>query len=237
MNRKHLSALTLVMLLGFSWTLADDSRQATEAEQQPAASAADSVTEPSVGATPEADSTEAADAEPANEGEIQRVSLEVARDRASLMHDIYLATLDAIHHRYFHGDRAVIPARAMEDVFKELKRQHHFESRWIGASFTAMSIDHEPKTEFEKDSSRQLAKGTEFVETIEDGYYRRAGSVPFTGGCISCHSGLFAATSTRPKFAGLVISIPVTPDAMLPPQAPTVDSTSEANQSSEAEAE
>ncbi|MFO1007996.1 MAG: hypothetical protein U0929_18705, partial [Planctomycetaceae bacterium] len=50
-----------------------------------------------------------------------RVPVEVARDRAKLMHDIYTATLDVMHHRYFHREKSVVPARAMEDVFDEMK--------------------------------------------------------------------------------------------------------------------
>jgi hypothetical protein len=146
---------------------------------------------------------------------LPRVSVEVARDRARLMHDIYSATLDTMHHKYFHGDRTVVPARAMEDVFKAIERDNHYQSRWISASLSPMSIDHEPKTDFEKNAAKSLAKGEDMVETIEDGYYRRAGSISLTGGCVSCHGGLFAGTSPSRKFAGLIISIPVDKNARL----------------------
>ncbi|MCA8982815.1 MAG: hypothetical protein R3C12_01925 [Planctomycetaceae bacterium] len=149
-----------------------------------------------------------------------RVTLEVARDRAALMHTVYTATLDAIHHRYFHGDRAIVPARAMEDVFTELAAQTHVRAQWISASLEAMSVNHEPKTPFEKHAAREIAQGSPVVEIIEGGYYRRAGSIALDRGCISCHAGFFKGTSTTPKFAGLVISIPVTPDAVLPPVEP-----------------
>lgn len=147
---------------------------------------------------------------------ITRFSAETARDRAGLMHDIYLAALQSMHHRYFHGDRAMVPARAMEDVFSRIEKQHQLQSRWISASLSPMSLNHEPKTPFEKQAAQKIAKGEEVVETIEDGYYRRAGSVALSGGCISCHAGLFANASTTPKFAGLIISIPVHADAQLP---------------------
>lgn len=154
------------------------------------------------------------------EREIPRVSLDVARDRAALMHDVYVATLDAMHHRYFHGDRTVVPARAMEDVFRDLAFERQIESKWISASFSPMSIDHEPETEFEKQAARKLAKGEESVEVVEAGYYRRAGSISLNQGCVSCHSGLFASASTTPKFAGLIISIPVSSEAALPAATP-----------------
>ncbi len=152
---------------------------------------------------------------------VPRVSLEVARDRAQLTHDIYAASLDAMHHRYFRGDRTTVPARAMVDVFSEIERKHHIEARWISASFSPMSIDHAPESDFEKQAARQLAKGDAAVETVEGGFYRRAGSIPLNGGCITCHHGLFAAASPGKKFAGLVISIPVEPGATLPPTTAT----------------
>ncbi len=151
---------------------------------------------------------------------VPRVALAVARDRAELLHTTHLETLAAMHHRYFHGERAIVPARVMEDVFANLEKQTHIKAQWISASLSPMSINHEPQTEFEKHAARQLAKGTTYVETIEDGYYRRAGSVSLGGGCTSCHAGLFASTSTTPKFAGLIISIPVQPDARLPDVTP-----------------
>lgn len=139
-----------------------------------------------------------------------RVSVEVARDRAKLMHDIYSSTLDVMHHRYFHGEKAAIPARAMEDIFAEMKLQSKSEARWISVNVRAMSIDHEPETEFEKKAAREITAGKKDIEEVEDGYYRRAIAIPLTGGCISCHEGSFRAPSKTSKFAGLVISIPIT---------------------------
>lgn len=138
-----------------------------------------------------------------------RVPVAVARDRAKLMHDIYSATLDVMHDRYFHGERAVVPARAMEDVFSEIKLQSKAEARWIAASVRAMSIDHEPKTDFEKRAASEIAAGKSEVEEIGGGYYRRAGAIRLTDGCISCHGGFFKETAKTPKYAGLVISVPV----------------------------
>lgn len=141
--------------------------------------------------------------------EKDRVSVEIARDRARVMHDVYSATLDVIHHRYFHGDRAVIPARAMEDIFDEINQQSKAEARWIAVNTTAMSIDHEPETDFEKRAAREISAGKIEVEAVEEGYYRRAGAIRLGGGCMSCHGGFFRAPSATKKFAGLVISIPV----------------------------
>jgi hypothetical protein len=138
-----------------------------------------------------------------------RLPVEAARDRAKTMHHIYAATLEVMHHRYFHGDRAAVPARAMEDIFSEIKRQSRVEARWISVNTNPMSIDHQPKSDFEKRAARELADGKPEVEVLEGGYYRRAGAIPLTAGCISCHEGFFQNSSTAAKFAGLVISVPV----------------------------
>jgi len=145
-----------------------------------------------------------------------RVSLDEARSRAKLMNTIYVATLDTMHHRYFHGDRAIVPARAMEDIFKDLEAETHTQARWISASLKPMSIDHTPKTDFEKRAAAKIADGEKMVETIEQGFYRRAGSISLNGGCIHCHAGVFGKPSTSSKFAGLIISIPINKDAQLP---------------------
>ncbi|MEZ6055272.1 MAG: DUF3365 domain-containing protein [Planctomycetaceae bacterium] len=212
MTQRKLSIAASLCLLGclsVGLLLADDS--APPASTTPAPS----TTTPSTleRATQTSGKTGTADKEQAVE--VPRLSLEAAQIRAELMHDIYTATLDAMHQRYFHGDRAVVPARAMEDVFATVEESRHIQSRWISASLKAMSLNHDPKTEFEKLAARQLAKGEPSYETIEDGYYRRAGSISLHGGCLSCHAG-FGSTSTSRKFAGLIISIPVTPDAKLP---------------------
>ena len=139
-----------------------------------------------------------------------RVGVAVARDRAELMHGVYAATLEVMHERYFHGERVTVPARALEDVFAEIKRQSQAEARWISVNTKPMSINHAPKTEFEKRAAKELASGKTSVEAVEDGYYRRAGRISLHGGCVSCHAGFFTEASTSAKFAGLIISVPVT---------------------------
>ena len=153
-------------------------------------------------------------AEPAKE-EVPRVPLVVARDRAKLLHEVYASMLDVIHRRYFHADRAIVPARAMEDVFSDMERAAHIEARWIVANLKAMSVDHEPETPFEKQAAREITRGKKEVEVVEEGFYRRAVPVPLNAECISCHGGFFRQPSSTPKFAGLVISIPVEAGAVL----------------------
>lgn len=148
--------------------------------------------------------------------ENERVPEAVARDRAKVMHEIYSATLDVMHHRYFHRERSVLPARAMEDIFAHIDRQSGMQARWIAVNTKAMSINHEPATPFEKQAAREIAAGKTSVDVIEDGYYRRAGAIPLDAGCVSCHGGFFKEASKTPRFAGLVISVPVLRDPAAP---------------------
>lgn len=138
-----------------------------------------------------------------------RVPVAVARERAELMHRIYAATLEVLHHRYFHDTRAMVPARAMEDIFDEMARQSQVEAKWIAVNLRAMSLSHEPKSEFEKTAASEIGDGKEYYELVEDGYYRRAGAIPMASGCVNCHSGFFKEPPKTPRFAALVISVPV----------------------------
>jgi hypothetical protein len=153
-----------------------------------------------------ADEAVAKDDDPANET-VQR-----ARDRARLLHSVYAATLDVMHERYFREEKSIVPARALEDVFSEVARQQKVKARWISVNTRAMSINHEPKSEFEKQAAKELAAGKESYEQIEAGLYQRAAPIPLTGGCLACHTGFFAAQPQPPRYAALVIGVPLQDD-------------------------
>ncbi|MBL8815107.1 MAG: DUF3365 domain-containing protein [Planctomyces sp.] len=167
-------------------------------------------------ATGETD-TAATDDQPKNARGESRIPLAVARDRAVLMHQIYTATLEVMHDRYFHADRSVIPARAMEDVFEALERETGSKANWISVNLKAMSVNHDPSTEFEKQAARELGKGVAAYETVDNGVYRRATPIPLHSGCVNCHAGFNFKPSTTPRLAGLVISMPVTEDQSVQP--------------------
>lgn len=126
------------------------------------------------------------------------VSVAEARERAKLMHKIHSATLEALHHHYFRREQAVLPARAMEDVFAELDKQEKIKTRWIAVNTPAMSIDHEPQTEFEKEAATQLANGKPAFDRVVKGTYYRAGAVSLGAGCLGCHTKLSAPTAKTP---------------------------------------
>ena len=139
----------------------------------------------------------------------KRVSVDVAKDRAKLLHQVYSSTLDVMHDRYFRREGAVLPARAIEDIFDEIDFQANIKSRWIAVNTPAMSITHEPKTAFEKEAAKQLAAGKEEYIKIENGYYNRATPIPLGTGCVACHTKFFTEPPKTPRFSGLIISIPV----------------------------
>ncbi|MGE5192172.1 MAG: hypothetical protein ACM3U2_06675, partial [Deltaproteobacteria bacterium] len=73
----------------------------------------------------------------------------------------------------------------------------------------AMTVDHEPDDEFEKQAAAAIASGKEKFEAVENGYYRSASGIRLGAGCVSCHTGFFSGPSKSQRFAGLVISVPV----------------------------
>lgn len=138
-----------------------------------------------------------------------RVTKVVAREWAELLHEIFADTLDVVHRRYFRHEGAVLPARALEDVFDRLEKRSSVKARWIAVNTPAMSVDHEPKTAFEKKATEELGAGKAEYSRVEKGYYLEARPVPLRAGCVACHTKLSPITDKKPRFAGLVIAIPV----------------------------
>ena len=137
------------------------------------------------------------------------VTVELARDRATLLQNTYVATLHVMHERYFHDERAIVPARALEDVFAELDRQSKVKARWISVNTKPMSVGHEPKSAFEKQAASEIAEGKDVVEVVENGQYQRAVAIPLSSGCVSCHTGFFGGQPKSPRYAALVVTMPI----------------------------
>ncbi|MFO0864054.1 MAG: hypothetical protein U0744_05270 [Gemmataceae bacterium] len=135
--------------------------------------------------------------------------LSQARERAKMMHEVYASTLDVMHHHFFKPNNPVLPARALEDIFADMARKTKVEARWIAINTKAMSIDHEPKSEFDRKAVAALSAGETSYEQIADGHLQRVGAIPLGGGCVSCHAGLFARPTKAPRVAGLVITVPL----------------------------
>jgi hypothetical protein len=139
-----------------------------------------------------------------------KLTVAEARRQSRLLHNTYIATLHTVHRQYFdEGERETIPARAMEEVFRQVDAETGGKTRWISVNTPAMNIDHKPKEGFEKDAALQLAKGEREFERVEDGTYLRAGAVSLFAGCTKCHlSGLRPQQRVR-SVAGLVMSFPI----------------------------
>ncbi len=136
-------------------------------------------------------------------------TIEEARDRAVLLHDLANETLRAIHDAYYREDEGLpIPAVLLRDVFGELATRRQVEFRWLAVDADAMNVDHKAKTDFEKKAVQALAAGEAVYEETADGVYRHVGGVPLTSECLKCH--LPNRRSTRTRHAALMIAIPVT---------------------------
>ena len=86
----------------------------------------------------------------------------------------------------------------------------HFPMSSPSSSFSLKFVSHAAGADpAEITAARELAKGKNRIDAIDGGFYRSASAIPLTGGCVSCHGGFFRAPDKTPRFAGLVISIPV----------------------------
>lgn len=136
-------------------------------------------------------------------------NLSEARERARLLHDVYATTLEVMHQHYFRRDGPVLPARAMEDVFGEMDGLSGTHANWIAVNTKAMSVNHEPKTEFEKKAAAELASGKPEYEFVGKGVFRRAAPIPLRSGCVGCHTEMFSSGGKTGRVAGLVVSVPI----------------------------
>jgi hypothetical protein len=135
-----------------------------------------------------------------------------ARAQARLLHETYEATLRALHRRYFRDDgKLPVPSRVLDEVFSDLSYRSNVKARWLAVNAQAMSLDHEPKDEFEKQAVRRLSSGKDEFEAVENGIYRRAGSIALFTSCIKCHAPAPMRQDVH-RVAGLIISMPVKED-------------------------
>lgn len=135
------------------------------------------------------------------------VSLETARGQARLLHETVHVTLQVVHRDYYRTDEGlIIPARSLEAVFDQLARDGHVQMRWLAVNTPAMNVDHRARGGFEQDAVKALGSGKDAYELAEPGVYRFAGAITLHSQCLKCH--LPNRTSTEPRTAGLVITIP-----------------------------
>lgn len=135
-------------------------------------------------------------------------SVEEARDRARLLHETIHSTLHVVHHQYYRLDEGLeLPAATLKDVFRELADRHKIELRWLVVDGQAMNVAHKPRDKFEEEAAKVLASGQIEHEFSQEGVYRHAGAITLASECLKCH--VPNRTSTKPRTAGLVISMPL----------------------------
>jgi hypothetical protein len=159
--------------------------------------------EPTGAAEPKAvavDVTEAAEA--------ARPSMQEARRQAEILHTAVHSTLHAVHHRFYRLDEGLpIPAAVLQEMFAELEKEHHVKLRWLAVEGQAMNADNKPKGSFEDEAVAALKAGKKEFEQVEEGVYRRAGSIALTNQCLKCH--VPDRKNTAKRTAGLIIAIPI----------------------------
>lgn len=135
-------------------------------------------------------------------------ALEAPRRQAEVLHSAMHSALRVVHDRYYKEDEGLaIPAAALEEVFQDVQNEHRVQFRWLVVEGQAMNVDHSAKTDFEKDAVKALKQGQPFLETTEEGMYRRAGPITLTNHCLKCH--VPDRKSTKNRTAGLIISVPL----------------------------
>lgn len=162
-----------------------------------------------LGDTPPGDGGPAAKNQPEDEAAGRILpSVDEARGQAELLHDAMHSTLQLVHHEYYREDEGLtIPAALLKDVFAEIAEARQVKLRWIAVNAPAMNIDHAAADEFEKDAVKALTAGKSHIDSVEAGVYRRAAAITLHAECLKCH--LPNRTSTKPRTAGLVISLPI----------------------------
>ena len=131
-----------------------------------------------------------------------------ARGRARILHESFHGVLQVMHRDFFDEEAGLaIPSKSLEDVFKELARSYDVKMRWLAVNTDAMSVDHNPRTEFEASAVKALASGKQEFESNENGLYQHAGAIRLSSRCLKCH--LPNRTSTKDHTAALVITMPL----------------------------
>jgi hypothetical protein len=146
--------------------------------------------------------------EPVAEPAAALPTVDEARQQAQLLHETMHATLQVVHHEYYREDEGLtIPAATLKKVFAELGSSRKVGLRWLVVDAQAMNVDHVAQDDFERAAVQALAAGKESHEQAAEGVYRHAGPITLTSDCLKCH--LPNRNSTKPRTAGLIITIPV----------------------------
>ncbi len=138
------------------------------------------------------------------------MTVDQAREQARLLQTTYEATLHVIHRRYFDADeKQMIPAKALEDVFRLVDEETGRTTRWIAVSTPAMNVDNTPKEGFEEAAAEALRSGQKEFESVEGNVYQRAGSIKLFASCLRCHESGLTKQITKDRVAAFVMTFPL----------------------------
>lgn len=140
---------------------------------------------------------------------------EEAGMRARLLHETIHGALQVIHRDFFDEEkRHDIPSSSLEDVFVELKKEWNVELAWMAVNAKAMSIDHEPKDDFQRAAAKAISEGAERHEEVVGDRLLYAGAIHLGNQCLKCH--VPDRTSLEERRAAILITMPVAPAKAAP---------------------
>jgi len=115
------------------------------------------------------------------------LTLEEARRTVSMLNDLYVTTVVAVHKTYVKDRSSVPAASAANVVFAAMEKKGWPKTEWI-ALFTPLNPDHRPRDAFEKAAAKALRKGTPRYEKVVGKQLRVATLIPLVDKkCQMCH--------------------------------------------------
>src|SRR5690606_30279490 len=112
-------------------------------------------------------------------------TLQEARGRARLLHEVLHGSLQVMHRDFFDEENPpAIPSASLEDVFAELERSHQVRVKWLTVETDVLNVDHTPQDAFERAAARALKEGRSNYESNVDGEYRYAGRIQLASQCL-----------------------------------------------------
>lgn len=119
----------------------------------------------------------------------ERMSLAEARRTVSMLNDLYVNAVLAIHGTYVKDRGSVPAATAAKAVFKAMTEKGWPTTRWLSTTGRPLNPDHNPKDAFERDAIQALKKNQARFERVQGDQLRVATLVPLVDkSCQSCHS-------------------------------------------------
>ena len=148
---------------------------------------------------------------PAIDKSPERVSVDEARGRAKLLHEVIRGALQVVHRDFFDPDnRDRIPSASLEDMFEVVKEEQGVGLKWLGVNAKIMDADHKAEGEFETKAVAALAGGAPEFEAVEGDRFRYVGPIRLHNTCLKCH--VPHRTSLETRLAGLSITVPIERD-------------------------